>query len=344
MIIEKIKIKPYQLLFKKEYQNANFSINKRDGWIIQIHSEGVIGYGDACPLDSFSIESHSQSGYGLEGFKLAISGYENIDLDELLHLSEAHGALQPSVEFAIQSAIYDLASKLEGLSLNKYLNKNASESIKVNYYSDSDIKPFNGIVVKLKIKNQNLFDQIDLIEREIDKFNGIVKLRLDLNESYDLPRAIRLCKMLEGKPIDYIEQPLPAENFEDMRELSFHTDIPIAVDESINDIDSINKILDNECADIFILKPMIIGGILKLKDITKLIKSSSKRFSISSLLESNIGRLSYLHIASALNINEECGIGTQDFFQDDICVFPDPLNGVIDIQNLDGIGINEINL
>ena len=344
MIIEKIKISPYQLLFKKEYKNAKFSIDRRDGWIIQIHSGGVVGYGDACPLDGFSIESHSQSGYGLEGFKLSLINNEDVELEELLHLSEAHGELQPSVEFALQSAIYDLASKLDGSPLNKYLNKDSSESVKVSYYTDSSINPFEDITIKIKIQDTNIFHQLDQIDRVIDKFKGMAKLRLDLNGSYDLPRAIRLCKMLENKSIDYIEDPLPVDSFEDMYELSLHTDIPIAIDEMIIDINSVNKILDHQCADVFILKPMTIGGISKLKDMADLIRSSSKRFNISSLLESNIGRLSYLHIASAFNVREECGVSTEDFFELDICNFPSSEKGVININNSHGIGVNEINL
>tara|TARA_Y100001970_G_scaffold292962_1_gene436863 strand:- start:3784 stop:4818 length:1035 start_codon:yes stop_codon:yes gene_type:complete len=344
MIIEKIKIIPYQLSFKKEYKNSQFSINKRNGWIIQISSNGISGYGDACPLDGFNVESYSQSGYGLEGFKLSLLESENIEFDELLCLSEAHGELQPSVEFAIQSAIYDLASKLNGIPLNKYLNKDASNLVKVNYYSDSPVKPFRGMVVKLKIIDSNLFNQLDMIEQVSDKFKGMAKFRLDLNESYDLPRAIRFCKMLENKPIDYIEQPLPRDNLEDMYELSLHTDIPIAVDESINDIESINKVLDNQCADIFILKPMAIGGISKLYDMIELIKSSSKKFNISSLLESNIARSCYLHLASALKIDDECGIATDFLFRNDLCEFPAPFDGEIHVGSSNGIGINEINI
>ena len=194
------------------------------------------------------------------------------------------------------------------------------------------------------IQDLNLFHQLDIIDRVIDRFKGMAKLRLDLNESYDLPRAIRLCKMLENKSIDYIEQPLPAENVEDMYELGLHTDIPIAIDESITDIDSLNKMIDNQCADVFILKPMVIGGISKLKDMIELIRLSSKRFNISSLLESNIGRLCYLHITSAFNVEEECGIATEAFFESDICQFPSSLNGIIDINDSPGIGVNEINL
>lgn len=344
MIIEKIKIKPYQISFKKEYQNAKLSINQRKGWIIEIHSNGEIGYGDACPLDGFSVEGYSQSGYGLEGFKLSLRDINEIEFDELLSLSEAHGELQPSVEFAIQSAAYDLISKLENISLNKYLSKDAQDSVMINYYSNNLAQPFEGMVIKLKINDTNLFTQLDFIDQTIDKYNGMIKLRLDLNGSYDLPTAIRLCKMIENKPIDYIEQPLPLDDFEGMYELSLHTDIPLAVDECITGINSIHYILESQCADVFVLKPMLIGGVSKLSEIIQLLRSNSKRFNISSLLESNVGRLFYLHLSSAFKISEECGISTDVFFESDICKFPSSSNGSIEINNNPGIGINEIHL
>ena len=46
-----------------------------------------------------------------------------------------------------------------------------------------------------------------------------------------------------------------SESFEDMHELSLHTDIPIAADEMLTDISSAHKILDSQSADVFILKP-----------------------------------------------------------------------------------------
>ena len=344
MIIDQINIRPYQLSFKKEYINAKFKINHREGWIIELHSSGVIGFGDACPLEGFNEESYSQAGYGLEGFKFSLSGDDEVEVKELLSLSQAHGESQPSVEFAIESAVCDLASKLDGLPLYKYLNRDASESVRVSYYPDSPEKPFDGMVIKLKIDTRNVFKQIDRIQSIIDQYHGMIKLRLDFNESYDLPRAIRICKMLEGMPIDYIEQPLPKESFEDMYELTLHTEIPIAVDEMITDFDSVEKVLESQCADVFILKPMVIGGISKTKKIVDIVTSEGKRANISSLIESNVGRLTYLHMSAAFEINEECGIATNTFFKSDISDFPASVKGKVNIYNKPGIALDKINL
>jgi o-succinylbenzoate synthase len=344
MILDSIKISPYELTFNKKYSNSKFSIFSRQGWIISISSSGMCGYGDCCPLDQFSEESYEQSGYGLEGFKLSIDKVEEIDFEELMHLAEAHGESQPSVQFAIESAIHDLCSKLEGIPLNRFLNKDSKTSVKINYYQESQVEPFKNMIIKLKMMGDNLFKDIETVDRVLDQFQGMAKLRLDFNGSMDLTKAIRFCKMLEGKSIDYIEQPLSKNNFEDMYELTLHTDIPIAADEMLTDLDSLNKVLDYQCADVFILKPMLIGGIMRCREIIKIINLESKRYNISSLLESNIGRLSYLHLASACNLLEESGIATNIFFNNDICDFPEPINGIIKISNNSGAGINEINL
>ena len=342
MTVDDIKILPYQLIFKKEYLNSKLSIEKRNGWIIKISSNGVAGYGDSCPLNQFSEESYEQAGYGLEGFRLAMDGVKDIDFEEILQLSAAHGESQPSVQFAIETALYDLESKLNNIPLNKLLNSQSSPIVKINYYDNSNIKPFNGMIIKLKVIDNNFFNQVDRINKIIEKYNGLVKLRLDFNGSMDLPRAIRFCKMIEGKPIDYLEQPLPKDSFDDMYELGLHTDIPLAIDEMITGIETLEKALEYQCADVFILKPMLIGGISTCKEMIEMIKSESKRFNISSLLESNVGRLSYLNLCSAFNLSEESGIATDLFFNNDLCDFPQAIEGTIKLDSNPGIGINEI--
>ena len=344
MIIDKVEVSPYVINFKQSYANSKISINTRRGWILKLFSNDMIGYGDASPLNQFSHESYSQAGYGLEGFRLSMQNIGNIDIEEIFQLANAHGESQPSVQCCIESAIFDLISKKNNIPLNKYLNLSASSHIECSLYDISDSTPFDGMTLKVKVKGKNLFNELERIDRLIDRFNGMVKLRLDFNGSYDLIKAIRFCKMLEGRNIDYLEQPLPPDNFDDMHELSLHTDIPIAADEMLTDIDSAYKILDKQAANVFILKPMVIGGYENIKKIIKIAKDESIRYNISSLLESNVGRLYYVHLCSAFNIEGACGIATNIFFKSDLCTFPDLIEGKITIDNKPGLGVDEINL
>ena len=343
MKIDAINFHPYKIFFKNEYVNSKISIKERKGWIISISNGDMVGYGDASPLDEFSNESYEQAGYGIQGFKLAMDGIDNIDFEEALQLASAHGEMQPSVQFAIETALYDFQSKINNISLYKFLNAKSLDTVKVCSY-DEYLPAYDNMVIKIKITETNLLNQVEMIDRLIDKYDNKIRIRIDFNESLDLPRAIRFCKMIEGRPIDYIEQPLPREDFEDMYELSLHTEIPLAADEMISDMESLDKALETQCASVFILKPMLIGGISSLKEMIKVINSESKRFNISSLLESNIGRLAYLNLCSAFNLQEESGIATNVFFKNDICGFPKVKNGIITLKNKLGIGVNEINI
>ena len=343
MKIDAINFHPYKIFFKNEYANSKISIKERKGWIISISNGDMVGYGDASPLDEFSNESYEQAGYGIQGFKLAMDGIDDIDFEEALQLASAHGEMQPSVQFAIETALYDLQSKIDNISLYRFLNSKSLDTVKVCSY-DEYLPAYDNMVIKIKITEINLLNQVEMIDRLIDKYDNKIRIRIDFNESLDLPRAIRFCKMIEGRPIDYIEQPLHREDFEDMYELSLHTEIPLAADEMISDVDSLDKALEAQCASVFILKPMLIGGISSLKEMIKLINSESKRCNISSLLESNIGRLAYLNLCSAFNLKEESGIATNVFFKNDICGFPKVKNGIITLKNKLGIGVNEINI
>ncbi|MDP7622312.1 MAG: enolase C-terminal domain-like protein, partial [SAR324 cluster bacterium] len=162
--------------------------------------------------------------------------------------------------------------------------------------------------------------------------------RLDVNGAFDLPKAIRFCKEMEAFNIDYIEQPLPAEELVDLAELSYHTKIPIAVDESLTDYSSAEKIIENQATDVFVIKPMVSGGFTEGRKIINLAKEENIRIVITSSLETNIGRTACLHLAAANELSEPCGLATAPLLHEDT-TGPIIENGLIRIPDIPGMGL-----
>ena len=100
--------------------------------VIKIESNEIIGYGESSPLPGFSIESLKEVSYALESYRLAITDLEETSVDELLSFISIYCDGYPSVEFGLETAIYDLVSQIEGKSFSQYLNPNASHAIKSN--------------------------------------------------------------------------------------------------------------------------------------------------------------------------------------------------------------------
>ena len=171
-----------------------------------------------------------------------------------------------------------------------------------------------------------------------ESFGNDVQFRLDCNGSLDLPRAIRFCKEMKKFNIDYIEQSLPADNLEDLAELTYHTEIPIAVDESLTDFQSAEKIIDKQAAHVFVIKPMVSGGFTECKKIITLAQAENIRTVITSSIETAIGRTACLHLAAAIEITEACGLATGAFLNEDKAT-PTIANGKIQLPDIPGVGL-----
>ena len=142
----------------------------------------------------------------------------------------------------------------------------------------------------------------------------------------------------------YIEQPLKKDNFEDLIELRFHSKIPIALDESASDINSINDILHHNAADIIVIKPQSIGNFTKIQKAVTLIRDAGKKVTITSSLEGKIGRFASMHLAAANQIENPCGLALEKIFSHENSEFPLVDNGKITVPQQYGLGLSLIHI
>jgi len=193
-------------------------------------------------------------------------------------------------------------------------------------------------VIKVKVGLGNIFDEIEQLEKLTDSYGKKVLFRLDANGFFDLPKAIRFCKEMEKFNIEYIEQPLPVNDVDDLKELQFHTDIPIALDESITCLESAKKIIDMEVAQVFVIKPMVSGGFIESNKLIEVARSNNIIPIISSSLETAIGRMACIHLVASNKIQDACGLATDCFFNEDIAT-PQIKNGILNIPDKPGLGL-----
>ena len=337
MNIKQFDVTPFSIPFIKPLQTAGKTYANREGVWLQLQWEDNTGVGEAAPLEGFSQENVKEVQYALEGFHQAIDGV-SFDSDDLLSLVNIHTEGIPSARFALEMAVFDLLAQEEKKPLSLYLNPHAPTEIAVNGISGIHMQGDGFKVIKVKVGFRNLFDEIEHLVMLTQSFGKDILFRLDVNGAFDLPQAIRFCKEMEAFNIDYIEQPLPAEELVDLAELSYHTEIPIAVDESLTDYSSAEKIIENQATDVFVIKPMVSGGFTESKKIINLAKEENIRIVITSSLETNIGRMACLHLAAANEITESCGLSTGALLNEDTTA-PIIENGLIQIPDIPGMGL-----
>ena len=154
------------------------------------------------------------------------------------------------------------------------------------------------------------------VDRDIHKIKLIQSLlggrgllRLDANQMYTLEQAQRLVREVPPDYIELLEQPFKAGDWETMERFAPQCPLPLMLDESIYNAQSISRVLETGCASYIKLKVMKSGGLCTLRDqalqVTekglKLVIGNGAATDISCAHELLVGRQAGLEAAGEMN-------------------------------------------
>ena len=124
--------------------------------------------------------------------------------------------------------------------------------------------------------------------------------------------------MLEKIDIHSIEQPIGSGQWELMRDLCQYTPVPIALDEELIGIHSIEDkihLLESIRPQYIILKPSLHGGLVGTLEWISLAQKMNIGWWITSALESSIGLEVIARMVGFLNPKMPQGLGTGGLFE-----------------------------
>ena len=146
-------------------------------------------------------------------------------------------------------------------------------------------------------------------------------LRLDANGGLSYSEAktwLQACDKVKASDfsasIEFLEQPLPVTQFQEMVELNAIYATAIALDESAANLDRIQECYSQGWRGIFVIKPAICGSPSQLR---KFCQTHNIDAVFSSVFETEIGRQAALNLATQLSLNKRAfGFGTDCWFDD----------------------------
>ena len=137
-----------------------------------------------------------------------------------------------------------------------------------------------------------------------------IQIRIDANQSWSVNEAIANLKQLEFLQIEYVEQPVAALDLEGMAKVRRSQSIPVAADESVNNLEQLQQAIATQSADIIILKPMALGGILTAHRAALIALQSGLDVVVTTTIDGAIARQAAYDLASALPLKRACGLAT----------------------------------
>jgi L-alanine-DL-glutamate epimerase-like enolase superfamily enzyme len=281
---------------------ARGTTNQTENVIVRIEHGEYVGIGAAAPSTHYGETADTVVGVLPQLFAVVQ------DINDPHAIAAVHDGMEhivrrnPAAKAAIDIALHDLAAKQVDLPLYRYLG--LGDSGLTSSYTVSLSTPetmgdrarravesgYDTLKVKLGAQDgadHNRFDAVKAAAPE-------VQLRVDANEAWEPKEAIRNAEWLADADVELLEQPVPAENPEGLRQVYQRAALPVAVDESCVVPSDVPHIADR--ADVVVVKLMKTGGIRPAIELIQTARAHGLKLMIGCMLETNAAIAAGAHL------------------------------------------------
>jgi len=317
---------PYNRRLAGPIVTAHGVYRERSGFLLTVRdADGVVGLGDVAPLPGFSSETlEDVTAQWLvvrdEVARLATPATRPEFSATSSHLERLTQGF-PSLRFGLEAALADLASRRAGLSLGRWLNGNAMDEVEVNALLTGDepdalaeqartafAAGFRTFKMKVAVGSvQHDLERVTVVREAVPEAN----LRLDANEGWTEPDLKEAFPRLRELNLEFVEQPLRVGEAALARKFSRMFDIPLALDEEINNSADAARLITERLCDGVVLKPMVVGGLQCSLSLAETAQKAGVKVIFTSTWESDAGLAATLHLACAVGSTAgACGLST----------------------------------
>jgi len=250
----------------------------------------------------------------------------------------------PAARCAVSIAIHDLAAKRLGVPLYRLWGLDPSQTPQTSFTIGLDEtavvrkKTAEAVeagyeILKLKLGTDRDEELIAAVREEAPE----ARIRVDANEAWTPRETIDNSRMLEEYGVEFIEQPVPAENPDGLRFAYERSALPIAADESCVTLEDIPQITDR--ADIVNLKLMKCGGLYEAQRMIHAARAHGLEVMLGCMIESNASIAAACHLGPLLDYADLDG---SLLLEEDDYAGVSLSGGVIDLAGLDRSGTGAI--
>jgi len=235
--------------------------------VVELEHDGEVGYGAAAPAAHYGETAATVEALLpelLEAVESIGDPHARREIHERM-LAVARG--NPAARAAVDIALWDLAGKLLGEPVYRLLGLSADDETPATSYSlgiaetatmrrrAREAVGAGYPVLKLKLgtdRDRRILEAVRAVAPD-------VRIRVDANEAWTPKEAVRKCETLADQGVEFVEQPVPAENPEGLRYVHERSPLPIAADESCLTAADVPAVADR--CDVANLKLMKTGGL-----------------------------------------------------------------------------------
>ncbi|MFI5195967.1 MAG: dipeptide epimerase [Chitinophagales bacterium] len=331
-----LKYYSYELAFEYPFTIFKGTKTYQPTLITSLGLGGITGYGEAPAITYYNITVPEMI-ESLESKRAMIERYALTDPQRFWHFLHHLIPGQHFLTAALDIASWDLFAQMRRMPLYQLLGIKWENTPITDYTIGMD--SIENMVAKLEAHPWPVYkiklgraDDIDILRAL--RAHTKAPFRIDANEGWSFDEAKTLLPELLQLGVNLVEQPLPKEEPEAMKELKTLSPLPLFADESCRTEDEVKK-----CAKGFHginIKLTKCGGITPALRMIKEARALGLKVMMGSMNESTIGSAA---VANLLPLLDEVDADGPLLLKEDIGTGLKYENGVIQLSGGNGLGV-----
>lgn len=242
-----LKFQPYEAKLIHPFTVSGYTRTTTPIVLTEITYDGITGYGEAAMPPYLGENIPSVMAF-LE--KVNLKQFANpFELDDILTYIDSIAINNTAAKAAVDIAMHDLVGKLMGQPWHRIWGYTPSKAPLTTFTIGIDKKdvviektketgPYKVIKVKLGVDEETDKMMINTVRSVTDK-----PIRVDANQGWkDKHYALKMIEWLATKNVDFVEQPLPKHNLDDMAWVTERSPLPTIADESCQRLEDIPRL------------------------------------------------------------------------------------------------------
>ncbi|QUW22037.1 dipeptide epimerase [Sporosarcina sp. Marseille-Q4063] len=214
----------------------------------------------------------------------------------------------PTAKAAIDIACYDVVGKALGVPVYDLIGGRFHKEFPLTHVLSID-SPENMAdeaeervaagyrSMKMKV-GTNVADDVPRIIAVRERVGEDIAIRVDVNQGWkNSANTLQGLQKLESSGLDWLEQPVLADDIDGMVEVKAKSSTPTMIDEGLRGVNEMREIIAKRAANKVNIKLMKCGGIYPATKLAHMAEMAGIECQIGSMVESSIGSAAGFHVA-----------------------------------------------
>ena len=283
--------------------------------IVKLTTEcGLVGWGEAVPDDHVTGETFEGTFAVLEHrFAPKLIGENPMQFEKIHAVLDSLVKDAPAAKAAIDIACHDVTAKKLNVPVYQLIGGRYHDRFRITHVlSIAEPEAMAKAAVEKVQEGYNSFKMKvgRDVASDVRRINAVrqavgddVAIRVDVNQGWKTSsNTLQALQALQHANIDWLEQPVVANDIDAMVEIKSKTTVPVMIDEGLCGVRDMREIIAKRAADKVNIKLMKCGGIYPAIKLAAMAEMAGIECQVGSMLESSIGSAAGFHVAFSKKI------------------------------------------